>query len=375
MTPKNPTATLALIPRGKYADYVAALGPAPTGFRYLKVGDKFTKGKDYILANGSGWNSTVSVDTVHDSNWPCITPAPAKRDSKGRFSSQKVVDEKLNRVLGVVLEDLKKVIDGDKEALYNAFSWSSTKQGHSYWSARRSGVTSITASDLDYLKRLYALKGGKLEPEAPKVAKPAFDKDKLKDVKPDKVCSSATEALSFSVKAIDKVLGGEHESVTDSFRWSSSEFGHGYWSDRKEGKEPLSAADMDFIRAVRAEFQSRLDKMTPPKPAEVPLAERVKKVTSIEIPAIDLVLAGKVDQLSLAFYWASTEQGRQYWEDRRWARSPLSAADLEYLKALRAEKERQLGKKVGRHDSRLETLTRAYEALGKEIAALKAELG
>lgn len=281
MTPKNPTAPLALIPKGKYADYVAALGPAPTGFRYLKVGEKFNNDTDYCLSLRKLWEKYKFPVFVDDHRYPCITPSPTKRDSKGRFSSQKVADEKLKAVHSIDLEDLKKVIDGDKEALYTAFSWASTEQGHSYWSARRKGDAAITASDIDYLKRLYALKGGKLEPETPKVA----------------------------------------------------------------------------------------------KLAEVPLAERVKKVASIEIPAIDLVLAGKVDQLSLAFYWASTEQGRRYWEDRRWAKFPLSAADLEYLKALRAEKERQLGRKVGPHDTRLQALTRAYEALGNEIAALKAELG
>lgn len=182
MTPKSPISSLAIIPKGKYADYVAALGPAPAGFRYLKVGEKFVKGKDYVLANGRSWDNTISAgdgpyaarrapfasySIVCDSNWPCITPV--KRDSKGRFASQKAVDEKLKTVHGVVLEDLKRVIDGDKEGLYNAFSWASTEQGHSYWSARRKGDAAITASDLDYLKRLYALKGGKLEPEAQKV--------------------------------------------------------------------------------------------------------------------------------------------------------------------------------------------------------------
>lgn len=358
MTPKNPTDSLPYIPKGKYADYVAALGPAPTGFRYLKVGEKFNNATDYCLSLGKRWEKCEFHVSVNDNRYPCITPSPAKRDSKGRFASQKVADEKLKAVVGVVLADLKKVIDGDKEGLYNAFSWASTEQGHSYWSARRKGDAAITASDLDYLKRLY--------------------KDKLKNVRIDKRRDTEAEGLTFAIAAIDRVLGGDRLGLSDAFAWGSTEFAYPYWINRKDGDVKISAADMDFIRAVRAEFQSRLDalpKPQPPKPVEVPLAERVKKVTSIEIPAIDLVLAGKVDQLSLAFYWASTEQGRQYWEDRRWARSPLSAADLEYLKALRAEKERQLGNKVGRHDSRLETLTRAYEALGKEIAALKAELG
>lgn len=377
MTPKNPTSSIPYISGGKYADYVAALGPAPTGFRYLKVGEKFNNATDYCLSFGKCWEKYEFHVSVDDNRYPCITPSPAKRDSKGRFASQKVADEKLKAVVGVVLADLKKVIDGDKEGLYNAFSWASTEQGNSYWFARRNGNAAITASDLDYLKRLYVLKGGKLEPEAPKV-KPAFDKDKLKNVRIDKRRDTEAEGLTFAIAAIDRVLGGDRLGLSDAFAWGSTEFAYPYWINRKDGDVKISAADMDFIRAVRAEFQSRLDalpKPQPPKPVEVPLAERVKKVTSIEIPAIDLVLAGKVDQLSLAFYWASTEQGRQYWEDRRWARSPLSAADLEYLKALRAEKERQLGRKVGPHDTRLQALTRAYEALGKEIAALKAELG
>lgn len=201
MIPKNPKTPLGTIPKGKYADYVAALGPAPSGFRYLKVGDRFTKGKDYVLANGRVWDNTCSVgdgpyedaldplappySLVCDANWPCITPVPTKRDPKGRFVSEK-----------------------------------------------------------------------------PAVAAVKYDTGKLKNI------TSSVNDLGRSVREIDKVLAGDASNLSPTFTWDETEQGHPYWSDRCHGRAKLSESDKDFIRAVRAEFQRRIDatKVVEPKP-------------------------------------------------------------------------------------------------------------
>lgn len=292
--PKNPAMPLAS--KG-YSDstaydlYVKDLGPAPEGYRYLKVGEPFNKETDYLLLCGAKWERFEHIKIVEFCRWPCITPVPtAKRDSKGRFA--KVKD----------FGDLSKV-------------------------------------KTEYPATLPAQ----------------------------------------AIVEIDKVLEGDHKALMKAFNWVSTSQRFTYWRERQQGIAKLTADDLDYIRAVRAEFQKRVPVAppAPPKPVEVPLAERLKKVESIEIRDLDRAIGGDVGGLGNAFLWSSTEQGHGYWASRSRGEVKLSPADFEYLKAIRAEHERRIGKKVpppSPHAARLETLTKAYEALGKEIAALKAEI-
>ncbi len=131
---------------------------------------------------------------------------------------------------------------------------------------------------------------GRFVSEKPAVAAVKYDTGKLKDI------TSSVNDLGRSVREIDKVLAGDASNLSPTFTWDETEQGYKYWNARNRGLAKLSESDKDFIRAVRAEFQRRID-------------------------ATKVVAPPKL------------------------------------------------------HASRLETLTKAYEALGKEIEALKAELG
>lgn len=205
MIPKNPETPLK---RGirNYEACCAALGPAPAGFRYLNLGEKFNNDTDYCLSLGARWEKFKHQVVVEDTLYPCITPVPIKRDSKGRFASQKPAVEEVT-----------------------------------------------------------------VEPKP----------EDLSNVSPT---SAPFTTLVGAIALIDGVIGGEVSGLWRTFVWSDTRQGHYHWQKIHDGDTKLSADDISYLKAVRAEYQRRIDAEKPaaspaPKPAEVPLVERVKTLT------------------------------------------------------------------------------------------------
>lgn len=51
------------------------------------------------------------------------------------------------------IEHLPGVLSGDRTALYRAFAWTDTPQGHSYWYTRANGKVPLSDEDRGYLIR------------------------------------------------------------------------------------------------------------------------------------------------------------------------------------------------------------------------------
>lgn len=67
--------------------------------------------------------------------------------------------------------------------------------------------------------------------------------------------------LVHSIKHCDKVLNGDMEALFHAFTWASAApagKNFQYWYEPNRGVRPLSASDLDFIRAIRDEFKARL---------------------------------------------------------------------------------------------------------------------
>lgn len=85
------------------------------------------------------------------------------RRRDGKTLVPKASLSELSEVSGVVLNSLLKVLRGDNINLINAFTWSSTPQGGSYWNVRDLGRVPLSPEDYQWLQELYdyhSLQGG-----------------------------------------------------------------------------------------------------------------------------------------------------------------------------------------------------------------------
>jgi len=76
--------------------------------------------------------------------------SPPRRAVSGGTYSMDIIEG----VDSVDVSECEAVIDGDVEQLDVAFDWSSTPQGHSYWSRICDGTQSITPSDIASIGQL-----------------------------------------------------------------------------------------------------------------------------------------------------------------------------------------------------------------------------
>lgn len=67
--------------------------------------------------------------------------------------------------------------------------------------------------------------------------------------------------LAHSIEHCDKVLNGDMEALFHAFTWASAApagKNFQYWYEPNRGDRPLSASDLDYVRAIRDEFKARL---------------------------------------------------------------------------------------------------------------------
>jgi hypothetical protein len=66
-----------------------------------------------------------------------------------------VLEPKYEHVTDVEIDYVRQAIDGCYDALFNAFYWTTSPQGHDYWTARSYGHVPLSQYDLTWLKGLY----------------------------------------------------------------------------------------------------------------------------------------------------------------------------------------------------------------------------
>lgn len=100
--------------------------------------------------------------------------------------------------------------------------------------------------------------------------------------------------LTPSIVALENVLSGDVGELEHSFEWTSARRrGRDvYWVERCHKRVALSPSDLDFIRAVKKEFEARLEAANPkpvpaPKPAPEPtLGEKIVKALEGRIASL-----------------------------------------------------------------------------------------
>lgn len=68
---------------------------------------------------------------------------------------------------------------------------------------------------------------------------------------------NVSRVINIRAHYCQSVLDGEYEDLVEAFTWESTPQGHRYWGSRSDGDADLTRADLDFIRAVMREGESR----------------------------------------------------------------------------------------------------------------------
>ena len=309
-----------------YKNKVDTYGEAPFGYRFLKEGEKFNEETDFCLLWGRQWGTVAAWEINRDgrvayNNHLCITPS--KRDSRGRFVGTKPLPEVGAEVLKWLREQNSiTFLNGEVAAIKSAVAdpinnsngvfglyWCATPQGSAYWQSRYSGQTHISADDILYLKasiaayenRIAELRG-KVKPPAPKkesapvAAKaPALvpNPSKVEDVSGVRITGGASGDYALRIGFIDEVLAGNMGRLWSAFSWDSTRQGRAYWDFRVNDGKPLNEDDILYLKAVRAEFQSRAEKSQPT------VADLKAKISSLE--AENAALKAKIAGAKVTF--------------------------------------------------------------------------
>lgn len=152
--PQNPIIVFA-----PYASRVKSYGPAPEGYRWLKVGDEFKEG-DIFCDNGE-WRVCRCDGTITDGT---LTLArPVKKTKIVPSAKRKIV------ALGAEMTDwlskadageIRRRTKGSKDSilnhnrLFDALPWMRSPQDsldHNYWGERYDGTVKLSDDDKDYL--------------------------------------------------------------------------------------------------------------------------------------------------------------------------------------------------------------------------------
>lgn len=135
------------------------------------------------------------------------------------------------------------------------------------------------------------------------------------------------------VDAVQRVLDGNVNDLVDTFDWDYELHGGSYWADRDSRRHPLSDTDLQFLRYLLTEHEES---------SEVTCPEGYgtdQDLNKSNVQALRDVLDGESRRLMHAFTWRREAHGHNYWRDRRIGDTPLSDADLQFLRFLLARHE------------------------------------
>lgn len=185
------------------------------------------------------------------------------------------------------------------------------------------------------------------------------------------------------VANLKKVIADPANNRTSvmALNWGDSPQGSQYWLARHNGREPISPADILYIKATIAAYENRIaelrGKIKPPATALPDIGPAMKewlggygsdKISWLSARADNLQKAvdnpvGKSWEI-MDMHWASTPQGGSYWSNRCGGPKSLSASDVLYIKAV-----------VAAHRERVKELTRepTVAELKAKISSLEAE--
>lgn len=173
-----------LTDRTRYARNVKKYGPAPKGWRWRQVGERYQS--DDLCATNDSWYRLQSEGPIGETTYPIATPVKVlvKRDSRGRFAPEvtKKVDlgprfsshhayikytcEQNLSAINAVLADPARNFG----QIAGCFYWTATAQGHEHWDIRDKGRVALGPEDLDYLraaKEFFEKRIVELTPPAP----------------------------------------------------------------------------------------------------------------------------------------------------------------------------------------------------------------